>query len=169
MWKLNTLYRGIEMRKVALPLLLLALAISASAQTAIYTTTADGCGAKNLGYCQLNATNESGARFRIVLDARYTASGPINTLTIFTQSNPYTPLLTAHGAFSGFVANPNGTHAAYYSAPDKPGLFLSDDGTVGGTFPFYAYYVGTCSGRGCSGVVVGWHYRVLAGGTVMVE
>lgn len=150
------------MRIVALPLLLLALAIVASAQTTTYTTTKDGCGAKNLGYCRLDVTDQLNHPFVAVLDARYTASGPINTLSITTPDNAYPYLLSVHGAYSGFVPNPNGTRQAYYGA----GSFLSDDGTVEGTFQFYAYYIATCSGRACAGTMVGWHYRVLVGSTV---
>src|SRR5215468_8343945 len=50
-----------------------------------------------------------------------------------------------------------GTRNSYYGV----GSFLSDDGTVGGNFQFYAYYVGSCSGRGCGPVVVSWHFNVL--------
>lgn len=141
-------------------LLWLLLVSSCLAQT--YTTTADGCGAKNLGYCRLPVQDQNSQPFLAVLDARYNAQGQINTLQIYTPDNAYPPLLSVHGAYSGFVANPNGTHQAYYGG----GSFLSDDGTVTGTFPFYAYWVGTCSGRGCAGTVVGWHYRVLMGSTV---
>jgi hypothetical protein len=150
------------MRIVALPLLLLALAIGASAQTTTYTTTKDGCGAKNLGYCRLDVTDQLNRPFVAVLDALYNSQGPINTLTIETLPWPGSTVLSAHGTFSGFVPNPNGTRQAYYGA----GSFLSDDGTVEGTFQFYAYYIATCSGRACAGTVVGWHYRVLVGSTV---
>ena len=79
--------RGIEMRIVALPLLLLALAIVASAQTTTYTTTKDGCGAKNLGYCRLDVTDQLNHPFVAVLDARYASSGQINTLPITTRTH----------------------------------------------------------------------------------
>ena len=149
------------MRIVALPLLLLALAIVASAQTTTYTTTKDGCGAKNLGYCTLPVTDQNGQALQLTLDARYAASGQINTLSVATPY-PGTVVFSVHGAYSGFVPNPNGTRQAYYGA----GSFLSDDSTVEGTFQFYAYYIATCSGRACAGTVVGWHYRVLIGSTV---
>ena len=150
------------MRIVALPQLLLALTTFASAQTTTYTTTADGCGAKNLGYCRLNVVDQASNPFIVVLDARYNSQGQINTLEVYTPANTYPPLLSVHGAYSGFVKNPDGTSHPYYGS----GSFLSDDGTVEGTFLFYAYYIGTCSGRGCYGAVVGWHYRVLVGSTV---
>jgi hypothetical protein len=151
------------MRIVALPQLLLVLAATvAGAQTTTYTTTADGCGAKNLGYCRLNVTDQLNHPFVAVLDARYNSQGPINTLQIYTPDNTYPPLLSVHGVYLGFVPNPNGTRQAYYGA----GSFLSDDSTVEGTFQFYAYYISTCSGRACAGTMVGWHYRVLIGSTI---
>jgi hypothetical protein len=141
--------------------LLLAMSMPLFAQTS-YSTTADGCGSKNLGWCQLYAVDQNGNQFRIVLDNRYTSSGTqINTLTVYAADNSSTPLLTSHGTFSGFVGNPNGTRSSYYGA----GSFLSDDSTVGGNFSFYAYYVATCSGRGCGPVVIGWHFNVLMGST----
>jgi len=137
----------------------------AGAQTTTYTTTADGCGAKNLGYCRLNVTDQLNHPFVAVLDARYNSQGQINTLTIETLPWPGSTVLSVHGKFSGFVPNPNGTRQAYYGA----GSFLSDDSTVEGTFQFYAYYIATCSGRACAGTMVGWHYRVLTGSTVMQQ
>jgi hypothetical protein len=149
------------MRLVALPLLLLALVAVASAQTTTYTTTADGCGGKNLGYCLVAVKDQSGNSFLLALDARYTSSGQINTLAIETADGTAIAF-TVHGTYAGFVANPNGTKQAYYGA----GSFDSDDSSVEGSFQFYAYYIASCSGRGCSGTVVGWHYRVLVGSTV---
>jgi hypothetical protein len=151
------------MRTVALPLLLLIMVCSASAQTTTYTATQDGCGAKNLGYCVLHTLNDNGAPFTVTLDARYAASGQINTLEIDTV--PYSVLTRVHGSYSGFTGNPNGTHASYYGV----GEFGSDDGTIKGAYQYYAYYVPTCSGRGCAGTVVGWHFKVLAGSTVTVK
>lgn len=130
-----------------------------------YTTTADGCGSKNLGYCQLNIVNGNGSPFRLVLDARNNSQGPINTLTISAPDYPYTIILTTHGAYSGFVPNPDNTHTAYNGS----GAFISDDTMVSGQFTFYAYYVATCSGRACAGAVVGWHYKVLVGSIVAVQ
>ena len=107
-------------------------------------------------------TDQLNHPFVAVLDARYNSQGQINTLQVYTPDNTYPPLLSVHGVYSGFVPNPNATHQAYYGA----GSFLSDDGTVEGSFQFYAYYVATCPGRACAGTVVGWHYRVLIGSTV---
>ena len=136
------------------------LAGTALAQST-YTTTADGCGGKNLGYCILPVHDQSGQTFQLTLDARYNSQGQINTLTV-AYPFPGNTIFTVHGAYSGFVGNPNGTHTAYYGS----GSFASDDSTVNGQFSFYAYYVATCSGRGCAGATVGWHYRVLTGSTV---
>jgi hypothetical protein len=149
------------MRTVALPLLLVALVTVASAQTTTYTTTADGCGGKNLGYCLVAVKDQSGSAFLLALDTRYTGSGQINTLSIET-SDGTSFILQKHGVYDGFVPNPNGTRQAYYGA----GSFTSDDDSVSGAFQFYAYYIATCSGRGCAGAMVGWHYRVLLGSTV---
>jgi hypothetical protein len=133
----------------------------ASAQTTTYTTSRDGCGAKNLGYCLDSIVDDNNQPFELVLDARYASNGPINTLDIRSSDNT-TTYVHVHGTFAGFVPNTNGTKQAYYGA----GSFDSDDGHVAGSFQFYAYYVGTCSGRGCAGAMVGWHYRVLLGSTV---
>ena len=134
--------------KWLLPLMFL-LAITASAQTT-YTTTSDGCGAKNLGYCTLPVNGGT-----LTLDARVAPSGPINKLTLPTG-------IQYHGTFSGFNPNPNGTRNPYYDV----GSFVSDDHSVVGTFQFYAWYVGTCSGKGCGPVAIGWHFRVLQESTV---
>lgn len=144
-----------------LPLLLL-LATTAGAQTT-YTTTANGCGGKNLGFCMLPATDQNAVHYLITLDTRVTGGGPINRLTISDAANDYPPILQDHGVFSGFVGNPNGTHAPYYGS----GSFLSDDGKIKATLDFYAYYIATCSGRGCAGATVGWHYQVLMGSSVI--
>jgi len=143
--------------------LLLAMSMPLFAQTT-YTTTADGCGAKNLGYCHLPVMDQNGQQFDLTLDHRNTASGPIDTLTV---SNPWpgAQVFTMHGGYSGFVPNPNGTRNPYYGS----GSFLSDDGTCGGNFQFYAYYVGICSGRGCGPVVTGWHFKVLMGSSVTTQ
>lgn len=153
------------MKITALPAVLFSVLFLAGVSTATtYTTTADGCGAKNLGYCRLNVIDQASNPFAIVLDTRYTSTvGQLNTLSVYDTANTYPPLLSVHGAYSGFFGNPNGTHNPYYGA----GAFLSDDGTVQGTFLFYAYYVKFCSGRGCGGGVVGWHFRVLVGSTVI--
>lgn len=150
------------MRKLIVTFALLLTPLALPAQT--YTTSADGCGGKNLGYCTLPASSYAG-NYKLVLDARNNSQGPINTLTITTPDFPATTLLTVHGTYAGFVANPDGTHNAYYSS----GSFTSDDNTVNGQFTFYAYYVATCSGRGCAGTVVGWHFRVTSGSTVTVQ
>ncbi len=140
--------------------LILAMSLPLCAQTT-YTTTADGCGAKNLGYCRLSVDDQNGQPFDLVLDTRNTASGPINTVAV-NYPWPGSQVFSVHGVYSGFVPNPNGTHTAYYGS----GSFLSDDKTAGGNFTFYAYYVASCSGRGCAGTVVGWHYKVLTSSVV---
>lgn len=146
-----------------LPLAVLALASLAHAQTT-YTSTADSCGARGLGYCRLSVVDQASNPFTVVLDARYASSGQINTLAIYDAANDYPPVLSVHGAYSGFSVNPDGTRHPFYGS----GAFLSDDGTVQGTFLFYAYYVNVCSGRGCGGVI-GWHYRVLIGSSTVTQ
>jgi len=144
------------MRKIALPLLFLALAITASAQTSSYTTTADGCGGKALQYCTLSTVDQDNTPVTVVIDNRDNAGNLY--IGAFISGDQI------RGAYSGFVGNPNGTKAAYYGS----GSFLSDDERVDGTFLFYAFYVGTCSGRGCGGTI-GWHFKILMGSTVTVQ
>lgn len=148
--------------RVAIPILMLIL--PALGQTT-YTTTADGCGAKNLGYCRLFVTDQNSAPFDLILDHRNNSQGPMETLTV-NYPYPGPNVFTVHGAFSGFVADPTWDRKAHHLGS---GSFLSDDQKVSGQFDFEAYYVGTCSGRGCAGTVVGWHYRVLSGSTVTVQ
>src|SRR5882762_7074147 len=100
------------MRKlITLALLTFGLVASAAAQTT-YTTIADSCGGKNLGYCITQVTDGS-VNYLLTLDTRITGGGPINRLTISDSANDYPPILSVHGTFSGFVANPDGTHAPY--------------------------------------------------------
>jgi hypothetical protein len=144
------------MRTVVSPLLFLALVCSASAQMT-YTTTQDSCGGKALQFCQLPISET-----------------PSNGITSFTIDNrngfgylyvgPFLSNDQVHGAYSGFVANPDGTRNPFYGAAS----FLSDDGKLTGSFLFYAYYVSTCSGRGCGGTL-GWHYRILTGSTLNTQ
>ena len=75
---------------------LLAMSLPMFAQTSNYTVTQDGCGAKNLGYCQLNIVDQASTSYRLVLDKRIAANGPINTLTITNPDYPYTSLLSVH-------------------------------------------------------------------------
>ena len=150
--------------KLGLKLLSLILLAGTALASTTYTTTQTGCGGKNLGYCMLPASS-NGVNYLITLDTRYTGGGQINRLTISDSANDYPPILQDHGVFAGFVPNPDGTTHPYYGA----GSFLSDDGLVSGSFQFYAYYIGTCSGRGCAGTTIGWHYQVLLGSTVTTE
>jgi hypothetical protein len=148
------------MRTVALPLLLLALVAVASAQTTTtYTTTADGCGAKDLRYCILNVVDDSGQPFQLTLDHRYNAQGPIDTLTV-SYPYPGAQIFSVHGVYT-LTACTSPAKTCYSTVS-----FVSDDGKVAGNFQTYVYWVGTCSGRACGPVVVGWHYRVLVGSTV---
>lgn len=118
----------------------------ASAQTT-YTTTADGCGGKAAQFCILNVVDQSNNPSTVTIDSR------VNTLTVAGVSNT--------GSYSGFVANPDGTHNSFYGSAS----FVSNDVSVTGIFLYYAYYVNVCSGRGCGGTL-GWHYRVNLGSTV---
>jgi len=144
------------MRTVALPLLLLVLVCSASAQTT-YTTTQDVCGGKAFQYCQMPVTsNPPSSITTLIMDNRSDAGAMyIGAFTLADQ---------VQGVYSEFVANPDGSHSPFYGSA----AFNSNDGTVTGTFLFYAYYVSTCSGRGCGGTL-GWHCRILAGSTVKLN
>jgi len=155
------------MRTVALPLLFLVLVCSASAQTATYTTTQDACGGKANQACyNIPVVDQHAVAGHISIDNRYPSTDPLQYNFYLGQygTNGY------HGTYSGFVANsdknPNGTP----STADFNGIasFESDDETVSAQFQYHAYYVKVCSGRGCGGTL-GWHYRILAGGTVTVN
>jgi hypothetical protein len=138
----------------------------AIAQTT-YTTTVDGCGAKNLGVCSVDVQDGAGNHYRAVLDHRFLSAGYyINRLELYTYDNPPQTFASYHGAFTGFVADPSWDKATHHSGS---GAFTADDGSgVTGQFDFDAYYIRTCAGRGCAGVSVGWHYRVLLGSTITV-
>jgi hypothetical protein len=148
--------------KLGLKLLSLII-LAGTALASTYTTTANGCGAKNVGYCTLSVVDQNNQPFTLTLDLRVNGTGPIDTLAV-SYPYPGAKLFSVHGTYSGFVANPNGTRQPYYGS----GSFVSDDQTVNGTFSFYAYYVGTCSGRGCGGTL-GWHFQILSGSTVTTE
>ncbi len=141
------------MRTVALPLLFLALVCSASAQTT-YTTTQDACGGKAVQHCRASVTDQTGQPFDLILDTG------VNTLQV-NYPYPGSMVFSVHGAYTGFVANPDGTRNSFYGQAS----FESDDHTSSASFQFAAYYVSTCSGRGCGGTL-GWHYRILMGSTV---
>ena len=142
------------MKIVYTAVLSLFLAVGAMAQT-VYTVSKNGCGGKASQFCTLQTTDQTGAPQTIYIDNRNQAGWMyIGTYGV----NPH------HGVYSGFVANPDGTHNSYYGA----GSYLSDDGTVDGTFQYFSYYVAICSGRGCGGTL-GWHFVVLLGSTVTVQ
>ena|SRR5579871_5130049 len=148
-------------KKTVPPLLLLLLttAISAAGQTT-YTTTQDGCGGKALQYCTLQATdgNSSDGPFDIIVDNSIYGG----RLTIQQGAYPnQVNLVAVTGTYAGFGGNPDTSRNPFYGV----GSFESTDGTVSATFQFSAYYVSTCSGRGCGGAL-GWHYRILAGSTM---
>jgi len=137
--------------------IILALASSfASAQTT-YTTTQDACSGKANQACfnipVVDQNNFSGV---ISIDNRSVQYGGSLYLGPFGV-NGY------HGVYAGFVANPDGTKNDFNGI----GSFESDDTSVVGQFQFHAYYVKSCSGRGC-GSTLGWHFRILAGSTVTV-
>lgn len=144
--------------------LLLAMSMPLFAQTT-YTTTTDGCGGKQYQYCLLPViNNQTGQPLSLVIDNRVGTTGPLGTLTVkdpYPGTNLY---LQTHGTYSGFVANPDGSRNPFYGSAS----FDSDDGTVSGAFQYYAYYVATCSGRGCGGTL-GWHYRINTGSTVTAQ
>jgi hypothetical protein len=148
------------MKKVLAVLpLMLASVVGAVAQTAntTYTVTADSCGGKALQYCTLpvGASPNDGTPQLVIDNTVYGGS------LYFSQFNV---LDRIQGTYSGFVGNPDGTRNPFYGIAS----FESSDGRVVGTFNFYAYYVSTCSGRGCGGEL-GWHYRILQNSTVKVN
>ncbi len=126
-----------------------------------YTVTQNSCGNKNLGYCSLPVTDDNNVPYLIVVDHRSNSQGPIDTLSIETPIFPYTTLYTSHAAFAGFVTAPPST-------TDVFGVLTvdTDDGQVHAGLEYRAHYVFTCSGRGCAGPVIGWHYFVQSGSTI---
>jgi hypothetical protein len=143
--------------RFVLPLLFL-LSMSAFAQTT-YTTTADGCTAKaSFENCTLPVIDQNHVASYVAVDTR--GSYPNGTMYIGGWGlDPHS------GVFAGLNGNPNGTHNAFYGA----GSFESTDELVSADLQFYAYYVASCSGRGCSGTQIGWHFRFLAGSTIAVQ
>jgi hypothetical protein len=150
------------MKKI--PLILLLLASAAWAQTLTFTTLQDGNCGKGLGYCTLavldNATQVNGS---ITIDDRQPYGGTLSiTSPEFTGS--------AHGAYSGFNANPNGTKQDYDGTGIYSGTGFTNLGasfTATGSFAFHAHYNGVCQGRGCP--TVGWFFTIKAGSTVAVQ
>lgn len=137
--------------------------LPASAQST-YTTIVDGCGGKANQYCRVAARDQNEQPFDVIIDTRISPTvGNISTLSI-NYPFPGPQVLSVHGNYIGFDANPDGTKNAYYAAA----TFTSDDGSVEGTFQFYGYYVKSCSGRGCGGTI-GWHFRILTGSVVTVQ
>jgi hypothetical protein len=147
--------------KKRLLFLLLALSMPLFAQNTTYTTTKDGCGGKALQYCTLPVTDGTATSEQVIIDNTYYGA----SLTIQQGTYPnQTNIVAVQGTYSGFVGNPDGTRNAFYGVAS----FESNDGTVSGSFQFYAYYVNVCSGRGCGGTL-GWHFRVLIGSTVTTQ
>ena len=155
--------------KKRLLFLLLAMSLPLFAQTTTYTTTADGCGGKNIGYCRVAATSDPASSVSAITFDNRSGGG---VLYLDRTDNSY---LQFKGAYTGFGGNPDGTHNDYdgvgtydgYATIDSSGA--SPNGTAHGQLLFHAYYVGTCSGRGCGPVVVGWHYLIKSGSTVTVS
>jgi hypothetical protein len=144
------------MRTVALPLLSLVLVCSASAQTT-FTTTQNVCGGIAYQYCQMPVSSDPASSVTsLIMDNRSDAGNLYIGAFIAADQ--------VHGAYSGFIGNPDGSRNPFYGAAS----FESDDGKVTGSFLFYAYYVSTCSGRACGGTL-GWHYRILEGSTATVK
>jgi hypothetical protein len=147
------------MKALALPLILLLFSAFAAGQTATFTTSNDTNCQKDTLWC-IDYTNPDGY---INPDNR----GDHGNLTI--SSSEFTG--TAYsGTYSGFTANPNGTRAQFDGVGSYTGAGAVNGVSfqLNGTFPYHAYYVGTCSGRGCGGTL-GWHYILKAGSTVTLN
>lgn len=156
------------MRKIFVVMLaLMLMGCAASAQS--YTVTTNGCGAKNLGYCTLQVTDQTNAPYQIVVDHRANAQGFIDRLVVETAGFPATviypgPTDNNHFTITGFVDTPP-------SHTDVNGVLTidTDDGRVHAELEYVAHYVWTCSGRGCAGTQVGWHYFVNEGSVITVQ
>jgi len=138
------------MKKLML-FLLLAMSMPLFAQTTTYTTIHDACGGKSGQMCQIPVVDSNNVGGFITIDNRapsrtgYLDLGPFGV-------NEY------HGAYHYPT---QAAHTPYYGVA----TYVSDDQTVVGHFNVYAWYVSTCSGRGCGGTL-GWHYRILGGSKV---
>jgi hypothetical protein len=155
------------MKRVALPLLLLLVAFITPAQTSssiTYTITQTGCGGTAGMYCRLPVTAlpDDGAQSMIIDNRAPSRTGyfDINYPTFFTEF---------HGAYAGFVGNPDGTKNSFYGIASYEGTATDGSGRKAtGSITFFAYYVKTCSGRGCGGEI-GWHYQIMSGSNFTVE
>jgi hypothetical protein len=147
------------LRRVIFASILALLAVTAAAQTT-YTVTQNSCGGKSNMYCSMPVTpNTPDGAGIVVLDLRGGNPDAGNLYVgAFISTNAFP------GTVTGFVANPDGTRHPFFGSAS----FESNDGTVSGTFLFYAYYASTCSGRGCGGTL-GWHYQIQMGSTITVD
>lgn len=149
---------------LVLSLFLVGLLFARSEAQTTYTVVQNSCGAKNLGYCTMNVTDQTNAPYQIIVDHRSNSQGFLNTLTIQTPVFPSTILYEDHATLEGFVDVPP-------SHTDVNGTLTvdTDDGHTHAVLNYVAHYVWICSGRGCAGTQIGWHYVVQAGSTVTVQ
>jgi len=144
------------MRTITTTLLFLLMSLASFGQTT-YTTTQDSCGGKTSMLCWLNAVDQNGNVVQITIDNRLPYRQGYLGITPSGGSTTW-----YHGGYS-FPQPSSGTDPFYGVA-----TYASDAGLVNGNFVVYAYYVKTCSGRGC-GATLGWHYVVKMGSTVTVD
>lgn len=148
------------MKKVAVAVLLL-LVSAMAAQTATYTTTQDACGGKANQACyNIPTIDQNAVAGFISIDNRTGTTVPIQFNFYLGQYGTN----GMHGTYAGFVANPNESKDPF----DGMAMFVSDDGRVHAQLQFHAYFIKTCSGRGCGGTL-GWHYRILMGSQVIAQ
>lgn len=125
----------------------------ATAQTT-YTTTQDACGGKAVQYCgPVAVVDDNGNSNTITIDNRnsfgYLYVGDVITGARYIGVYSY-PTQTAHTPFYGVAT------------------YESNDGVASAQFNVYAFFVSSCSGRGCGGTL-GWHYKILMGSTITVQ
>jgi hypothetical protein len=129
-----------------------------------FTLTQSCGGAKNLGYALCQYVSPDGS---IEFDNRGATPGGLFVQSAEFNGDAY------HGVYSGFVANPDGSHSSYYGNGSYTGGTGTDSNNLPfsatASLPFYARYVGSCSGRGCAGTTIGWHFTLLPGGTVTIS
>jgi hypothetical protein len=145
------------MKKLIILAGLVLSSLFASGQT-VYTTTQDACsGTAHQACYNIPVVDQNNMPGFISMDNR----------SVNLQYNFYLGAYAnngIHGTYDGFVGNPDGTRNDFNGVAS----FVSDSGTVEAQLQFHAYYVKTCSGRGCGGTL-GWHFRLLAGSTVTVN
>ena len=145
-------------------LLASAFAVGQNATVTTLTTVQNGPYQKAI-YAVLPAVDENGFAATVIVDNRFTGSGPIGGVTV--SSVDFTG--SARGTLSGVSGNPNGTRQPYTGTGTYFGTGHTADGTlfnVYGVLPYHAFYESKCAPRTPT---CGWHYSFDAGSIIAVQ